>query len=310
MLACLLLYDLKNPQHKTTDAYKFIEKTRDTCRGLYGTSGAGKTRSIFEYLSHNYGLYFVASIENDPGSDDLPRIMRKFYTYNSQNLLSDADSQNTKPRKSRSESNYHAMDRYISMMIYVRTVIFDAINKHVKLTPYQWLLVQLFPKEAMGVDLFSTVLQCCLKRAMENDKDYSWYEAMESEHLQDKNKWPWTVMVVDEAQVLLNELNDFFLSQDGERPRTAFSAVLRAMTNTVLNLGLEIGYPLVSGTRMSIQAINDATYSSTAKNPHYDETETIFDCFKPLDAVAVREYLLTFLTVDLDAPGNEGEVSK
>ena len=59
----LLLYDLHNERHKSTEVYKFIDETKDICSGLYGTSGAGKTRSIYEYLSHNYGFYFVAETE-------------------------------------------------------------------------------------------------------------------------------------------------------------------------------------------------------------------------------------------------------
>ena len=39
---------------------------------LYGTSGAGKTRTVFEYLSHNKGFYFLADdFERNPGSRDL-----------------------------------------------------------------------------------------------------------------------------------------------------------------------------------------------------------------------------------------------
>jgi hypothetical protein len=119
---CLLLYDLENAKHKDNLVYKYIDcckrkqpsalyatsgagKTRsifeyhkdnlvykyiDCCKkkqpsALYATSGAGKTRSIFEYLSQNYGLYFVAHLEGETteqvGSADLMRLLTIFEMY-------------------------------------------------------------------------------------------------------------------------------------------------------------------------------------------------------------------------------------
>ena len=60
----LLLYDLDTlnaqelVERKSKGVYRYIEATRWTSPGvLYGTSGAGKTRSVLEYLSLNYGIY-------------------------------------------------------------------------------------------------------------------------------------------------------------------------------------------------------------------------------------------------------------
>ena len=48
-------------QYKQSDVYAFIEETTTViCSGLYGTSGAGKTRAVYEYLSHNFGFYCLA----------------------------------------------------------------------------------------------------------------------------------------------------------------------------------------------------------------------------------------------------------
>ena len=57
----LLLHNLTKKEHKKTPEYVCIETTtkHGPC-AFYGTSGAGKTRYVFEFLAQNYGLYFVA----------------------------------------------------------------------------------------------------------------------------------------------------------------------------------------------------------------------------------------------------------
>ena len=73
----LLLHNLTAQCHNE-NVLEHIHNNRSKKQALYGTSGAGKTRSIFEYLSRHFGLYFVASTKNDPGSSDLEHLIRKF----------------------------------------------------------------------------------------------------------------------------------------------------------------------------------------------------------------------------------------
>jgi hypothetical protein len=74
----LILRDLENINHKTKAVYKYIDTSQKKGPiGLYGTSGAGKTRSVFEYLSHNFGFYFVVETENNPGSEDVALLLQK-----------------------------------------------------------------------------------------------------------------------------------------------------------------------------------------------------------------------------------------
>lgn len=58
----LLMYDLENNDNKISEVYKHISETKTRVEGsaLYGTSGIGKTRKIFEYLSHNKGFYLLS----------------------------------------------------------------------------------------------------------------------------------------------------------------------------------------------------------------------------------------------------------
>jgi len=101
---CLLLHDLENQNHRDSDVHKFIDNNNDISTGLHGTSGAGKTRSVFEHLSHNFGLHFVASTRNDAGSRDLERLLQLFRNLNI-HLLAVGNSQNEQFCKNNSRLN-------------------------------------------------------------------------------------------------------------------------------------------------------------------------------------------------------------
>ncbi|CAB9518756.1 expressed unknown protein [Seminavis robusta] len=74
----LVLNGLPNSESHTEKVYEHIEANKGGMIGLYGTSGAGKTRSVLEYLSRNLGLYFVASTKHDAGSRDLEKALEAF----------------------------------------------------------------------------------------------------------------------------------------------------------------------------------------------------------------------------------------
>ena len=70
----LLLHGLDNfDAPSQPEAYAHIEKAQPVAPTfLYGTSGAGKTRTVFEHLSKKKGFYFLAhDFKRNPGSRDL-----------------------------------------------------------------------------------------------------------------------------------------------------------------------------------------------------------------------------------------------
>lgn len=85
----MLLYGLEDRDNcKDTQVYQHLEQAsrRVMPTALYATSGGGKTRSLFEYLSHNKGLYFVADDDlvrsapnqrRNAGSGDMGHIFRR-----------------------------------------------------------------------------------------------------------------------------------------------------------------------------------------------------------------------------------------
>ncbi|CAB9502645.1 expressed unknown protein [Seminavis robusta] len=141
----LLLHGLQNTNCKNSEVYKFIDDTKDVCSGLYGTSGAGKTRSIYEYLSHSFGLYFVANTTYDPGSKDLSMLIEAYDGHRTKNhflseigyssSFDDEDSstdvvaaRKQKLKVVRSQNNYKELDRHIQVMISVRSLVFMAVK--------------------------------------------------------------------------------------------------------------------------------------------------------------------------------------
>ena len=315
----LLLHDLRTVGQQ--EAFNFIDSTRDICSGLYATSGAGKTRSIFEYLTQHFGLYFVAIPKNNYGSKDLDALLLAFgrnYTRETFATIPMIDSQEKdyqqrllKEKIARSESNFRNMERYVMIMVYARMIVFGAINKQLKrngqheLTAHNWLIIQLFPKLVFGVDLFRDVVNQCFSLVNKDPTDASVSDAFAQAGAK---TWPSQLMVVDEAQHLTKELSNFFLSADGKRERFAFSAVLQGMAQIPGLLGSDDGLPLVAGTGMSIDDMRDAADSIMAKAPlNLGENRTIiFKNFKPLDQAGVRRYLLRFLTLDVNATTEEG----
>ena len=149
----LLLYDLLNEDAaKGTNVYSFIEKNKNSgVTQLYGTSGAGKTRSIFEYLSHNKGIYLIAAIsKNQPGSQDLDFVTNVHG--------SAAPLGNT----SATDCGYVFRQR-LGVLLHVRKAIHDMVTKLVgDITAHEWLLFQLFPVVFLGEDVFHSItLRAC-----------------------------------------------------------------------------------------------------------------------------------------------------
>lgn len=65
-----LTHDFRRHSHNDFDMF---DGRHETFVGFYGTSGVGKTRTMFEIFASSYGLYFVSSDAHtlNPGSSDL-----------------------------------------------------------------------------------------------------------------------------------------------------------------------------------------------------------------------------------------------
>ncbi|CAG8810590.1 31047_t:CDS:2, partial [Racocetra persica] len=101
---------------------------------LIGTSGSGKTRSLFELFCQIYGIYFTINAENglkmNLGSKDLDIAINELENYLTINH----------------EKNTRVALRFTRAMILGRLFILNKLLEiHSNFTPKQWLLMQLLP---------------------------------------------------------------------------------------------------------------------------------------------------------------------
>lgn len=124
---------------------------------LLGTSGCGKTRTIFEYLFSHYGFYFTfkGSREDQyiPGSSDF-----QYFLERTQNRLKEHPLTNP---ENTIDDNQNYVDRFVQCMFVARLYLFDYLFKKIgdRLTPELWLYIQLFPERIFVDSLFSDLVE-------------------------------------------------------------------------------------------------------------------------------------------------------
>ena len=288
----LLVYGLdhENTKHEEKAVYKYIQLISKKRPGaLYGTSGAGKTRSVLEYLSHNFGLYLstcgsqkaFANAGVDPGSTDLFFVLKDIKTV-------------TSPDES--EQNLKTVADRMNVVIFVRHVIFMGANKILggNLTPYEWLLLQLYPIHFFGIDIFQKAWTLCMdaqETAQETDTMNRIFKA---------EKYPWKAIFVDEAQSLLRKKSGLFFGEKSDVPRCDLSGIFKGLLEArVQCYGATLPYPIFAGTGMSMGGYEKELGSGIAKYVpaiNLDKPQEIaFIEFFPFSEDGVVAYLANFL---------------
>lgn len=242
---------------------------------LYGTSGAGKTRSVFEYLSRNKGFYLLAhDFTRNAGSRDLMKALACDMP------IADLDDTRT------DMTNRTRIEKRLSMLLFVRFAVHEKLSKLLgrEITPYEWLLYQIFPEKLLGGDVyFQTMMACDV-----NDVEGFVY----FQHWAPKINDVWSIFV-DEAQALLDMNKMRFLSKNGKQARSAFSALVEGF-GTMAN-GLEyLHYPVFSGTGLAFDQFAEATMSIVGKSAG-ESVALFFAGFRSLGVEDVQEYLRQFL---------------
>jgi len=287
----LLLYDLDTlnvqqlVERKNKGVYQYIEATRWTSPGvLYGTSGAGKTRSVLEYLSHNYGIYLTCVSERnhllntpkaDPGSADLREVLA--------NLMSARDVGGN-------NDNLLRVKTRLQLLLFIRSMVFLAVKEvYNDLTPYEWLLLQLYPNHYFGKDIFYELFRRCKNLIATTTMDEVF---LDHEHA-------WAAIFVDEAQVLLNDERGFFLGTKGDK-RSSFSGIFKGLLETRISVANPtiFPFPIFSGTGMSMEGLEKEKTSGNAKFACTVAENSAFVNFLPLTGSQVEDYLSTFLQLE------------
>jgi hypothetical protein len=141
-----------------------------------------------------------------------------------------------------SEKNLVVIKERVAVLIFVRYLVHRFITERLQrvITPYEWLLYQLYPKQFLGGDVFKKAVAACLL-----DGDVNIETATSALR---KVDFELPVSFIDEAQHLLTEHRPYFLSTDGTKRRSAFSALLKARSATT---SWDSRYFLVAGCTLT-----------------------------------------------------------
>ncbi|CAG8768406.1 12967_t:CDS:1, partial [Rhizophagus irregularis] len=132
----LLLHNLSgdnsitiNPITQVTTIQTAMRKAKNNLLVLLGTSGCGKTRTCYELLCENWGLYFVGARKGNGGSGDIEEIENYLW-------------KNSKITENFEDNRRHA-DHVVRCLVLSRLLILDeCIKSSSTFNPQRWLLLQ------------------------------------------------------------------------------------------------------------------------------------------------------------------------
>lgn len=288
----VLLYDVANEKHKESGCFKYLKNHRNYVRTIYGTSGAGKTRRVLEFLSHEYGLYFIANGDGvDPGSFDMSAVIKRCID------TAKAAPNFTDDISATSENNLKVVTNLMTILVYSRLKVFERLQKIYKdkfegdkMSPFEWLLFQLHPNKFMNHDVFQDMAITLIDAGVNVPRPKS-------------NQY----VIIDEAQELLRKLEkDYFVSsKDASVPRSLYSAVAKGFGHLATNVACR--FPVLTGTGLSRVASERELGSTVAKE---SSRVTLFDSFDSLDETGVLDYLGTFVKVEKTDEQTRNHIAK
>ena len=171
---------------------------------IVGTTGAGKTRAIFEYLCSNYGFYFLAENDNysNYGSKDLTKFFGELESIGCH------------------DKNTGFVQRYMNCALASRMHLLLQLKKRVGFTPKKWLLVQIMvTKETDYLNYLTEIF----RKARDSYLVNLWAEFRKEFKCSERKM----LVYIDEAQVLLPQFEDYFPGTDKKRP--LYTAVVKSV---------------------------------------------------------------------------------
>ena len=234
---------------------------------------------MFEFLSHNFGLYFVAHTMNNPGSGDMVEVI-------------DSCEQVVGKGVDEATQNLARVRERLNAMLYTRLAVFNWVRVQLpNLTPYEWLLLQLHPTEFFGanVDVFKALTleitrQCDLRGL--SDSLLGLARARGSPFQRQ-------YCFVDEAQMLTDKLvGSFETNYNNRTNRSLYSAVVKGLAAQARHA--VVFFAVMSGTGLSMSALKEETTSNSAKEP-INTYAWSFSMFRGLSEDGVKAYLDIFV---------------
>lgn len=262
-----------------------------TC--MYGTSGAGKTRTAYEYLSRHKRFYLLASDFNrNLGSRDLQFII------NNDGYEMIRINEDTKNGISfKNSSNREKVQNISEALIFCRYLVHEKLTKArgKELTPYEWLLYQLFPDDLLGTDLFRFALEYALYQSRDQKLELSLdlYAKLNGGTGVERRTWP---VFVDEAQALLKIGKHYFVNRNEEERinQSFFSALVQGLGNIAIS-SVMIDHAVFSGTGLAFEQLSAEISSIVGKRSGEFNVDVVFADFQQLDVDGVKKYMGNFI---------------
>jgi hypothetical protein len=221
----LLLHNLPGDDHKHKPITRVLEvqsaiaeaRAKNNMLIFLGTSGCGKTRTCYELLCENWGLYFVASKQGNGGSTDIDRISSVF-----------------NERKTRDfEKNRDITVEIVRCTILARLLILRYCMKNAStFNKQRWLLIQVCQNIFGKIYSYDDDIFCVLMLELIACPPSS-VIALISEIYKEFNKETF-IIVLDEIQVLETVDKGKFRSQTDEQEECSLlSPIVQVMKKPV-----------------------------------------------------------------------------
>jgi hypothetical protein len=239
-----------------------------TFRFICNTSGSGKTRRLMEGLSQHWGFYFVAAPDtNSVGVSDMKEALESVQDYPS--WTEDREIQATAQRATCQSVNKGIANNAFMKVLAARVVVFEHfLELAVKTDGYlqekhkhAWLMFQIsnvLDRSDIDRHPFIDIIVNCLVGA----KPGALRKIVERlDEIRGKYFHPdlHFFFVLDEAQVAARSSPRAFMSS---KDPSKFQALFREIIRLWVNLGfLQVKF-ILSGTGLSLEAVNEACLRS------------------------------------------------
>ncbi|CAG8628513.1 4925_t:CDS:2, partial [Gigaspora rosea] len=288
----LLLYNLPGgiiekhqPITRISDVQSAIAKAKNNLLVMLGTSGCGKTRTCYELLCENWGLYFVASNQGNGGSGDI----RVIENYLEHRITEDL------------EMNHELAEHITRCAILSRLLILNhCINLSINLSTFnaqRWLLLQICQKifgrlYNYNNDIFlklMILLADCTSSSVKNHIDTTYKKIRKAKEI---NVFP---IILDETQVLEVVLKGEFKSRRNEEKCSLLSPVIQSLREPTPSIVNHCVIPC--GTGLGILSLEKAFISGISK------PETGIDIFTEFggwqNIAHVKNYINNLMEMEL-----------
>ncbi|GBB90669.1 hypothetical protein RclHR1_01770017 [Rhizophagus clarus] len=268
--------------HKETLAELLNNVMKSPWLFLLGTSGSGKTRSLYELLCKTFGIYLSLSAGNvsrNLGSQDIDVSISELVQY----LTNDP------------EKNTIIALRFTRAILLGRLFILSKLLEsnqgcNRNFTPKQWLLMQLLPRQISGEDFWVPISR--VFRGLSQEDQDELISKFIKEFQTEQEKLP---IAIDESQLAITKHEARFSRTLINGPLRPFFAIL---LRTVLNLSAGRLCLILSGTGMSFDDIKNRTDSAIAKSggATFKNFFSIHDGFDEYEEM--KEFILRFLPLN------------